>query len=167
MNLNHTSTVSPIKSASATNHQCTVPIECTTSIYGHNQCPGSLALGAHRTMSSTLKIISAASAAEVKHCSFDLYDSCTLYLRKSPMLPVSMHTPIQWLPSECSLRSLVTISAASKPALSAKILGICVNALAKASMASASLPFVFAASRDTACAISNSQQPPPSTTLLS
>mmetsp|Transcript_14826 Transcript_14826/g.39379 ORF Transcript_14826/g.39379 Transcript_14826/m.39379 type:complete len:223 (-) Transcript_14826:657-1325(-) len=118
-------------------------------------------------MSSTRMIISAASAAE---------QSCDILLLNDSMMPSSAMSavpptlndrPVVCSPRACAARRLPTISCESKPALSARMHGICINALAKASMATLSLPSTFFISSMMWVAMAISMAPPPWTTRVS
>mmetsp|Transcript_17157 Transcript_17157/g.52779 ORF Transcript_17157/g.52779 Transcript_17157/m.52779 type:complete len:222 (-) Transcript_17157:1071-1736(-) len=112
-------------------------------------------------MSSTRRIISAASAAETRTWSLDLKDSRTPSSVMSATSPFDMSRPAVARPAACAARRRVTSSHASKPPLSAMIAGSVRSARAKASIAMAFLPGVLATSASIARAMRTSQQPPP------
>mmetsp|Transcript_37290 Transcript_37290/g.125947 ORF Transcript_37290/g.125947 Transcript_37290/m.125947 type:complete len:279 (-) Transcript_37290:693-1529(-) len=124
------------------------------------QCPSRLR-GAHLMMSSTRRIISAASAAETRTCSLDLNDSRTPHSVISAMLPLTISSPAAARPQLWAARRRVTSSEESNPPLSAIIAGSARSARANASIANAFLPGVFGASASIARAIRISAQPPP------
>ena len=72
-----------------------------------------LCLGAHLTISSTRRIISAASVAEIRACSLTRKASVTPNACISSTLPLNMFRPNVVLPFTISDRRLVTISAES------------------------------------------------------
>mmetsp|Transcript_25068 Transcript_25068/g.77373 ORF Transcript_25068/g.77373 Transcript_25068/m.77373 type:complete len:226 (+) Transcript_25068:362-1039(+) len=120
-------------------------------------------------MSSTRRIISAASAAEVRTWSLERKDSRTPReaTTSRAMSPWTTSRPALEEPVAWAARSLVTSSEASKPPLSAMMAGMVRRARAKASMAKAFLPGTFGARRSTARAILISVQPPPGTVRVS
>mmetsp|Transcript_9878 Transcript_9878/g.17200 ORF Transcript_9878/g.17200 Transcript_9878/m.17200 type:complete len:238 (+) Transcript_9878:788-1501(+) len=123
--------------------------------------------GADLMMSSTRRIISAASVAEMRTCSLTLNDSVMPSSTMSPRHPRCMSSPAVVLWFACAARSWVTSSEASKPPLSAMMVGSCRRARAYASMASAFFPAVSWASWSTAWAHSISLAPPPYTIRVS
>mmetsp|Transcript_24859 Transcript_24859/g.42089 ORF Transcript_24859/g.42089 Transcript_24859/m.42089 type:complete len:205 (-) Transcript_24859:1637-2251(-) len=98
--------------------------------------------GAHLMMSSTRRIISAASAALTRTCSLLLYDSRTPRSHMSPTVPSFMFRPEFFSPAACMALKFVTSSLESKPPLSAIMVGNWRKALAKDSIARAALPAV-------------------------
>lgn len=116
-------------------------------------------------MSSTLKIISAASVADTKAYSFTLKHSVIPSSLMLSTCPVNMFNPASLFPLAISLLKFYTISALSYPALSAIMVGSCFKALAKASIARAYLPSTVLASSSTARLILISILPPPYITL--
>mmetsp|Transcript_1884 Transcript_1884/g.4198 ORF Transcript_1884/g.4198 Transcript_1884/m.4198 type:complete len:256 (-) Transcript_1884:1107-1874(-) len=122
-------------------------------------------LGTHLMMSSTRRIISDASVAELSTWFLTLNASKMPRSAMSPASPRTTSTPMRVLESApWDARRLATISALSRPALSQMVAGRARNARANASIASDFLPGVFAASSSTALAIFISGQPPPYTT---
>mmetsp|Transcript_6658 Transcript_6658/g.27146 ORF Transcript_6658/g.27146 Transcript_6658/m.27146 type:complete len:219 (+) Transcript_6658:93-749(+) len=112
-------------------------------------------------------IISAASVALSKTCCLTLKDSKMPRCFISPTAPSMTSTPALEPGVACAARSCAMSSAESRPALSAMVVGMPRSARAKASMASAFLPGVRAASSSTALAMQISGAPPPHTTLVS
>ena len=121
----------------------------------------SLCLGAHFTISSTLKIISAASVAETSACSFTRRHSVMPSSFILSTLPENIFKPASASPPAMAARRFCTISAESYPALSAMIVGSYLRARAIASTARACLPSTDLASSSTARAILTSAFPPP------
>mmetsp|Transcript_50669 Transcript_50669/g.68946 ORF Transcript_50669/g.68946 Transcript_50669/m.68946 type:complete len:237 (-) Transcript_50669:842-1552(-) len=117
-------------------------------------------------ISSTRKIISAASAADDKTCSLDLKLSLTPSSFISATLPSYMCNPAVFCPDAWAARSCVTRRELSYPALSAIIVGMALSDLEKASMARADFPETFATSLSIARAIAISVHPPPGIVLV-
>mmetsp|Transcript_10039 Transcript_10039/g.25055 ORF Transcript_10039/g.25055 Transcript_10039/m.25055 type:complete len:270 (-) Transcript_10039:903-1712(-) len=132
-----------------------------------NPRPPSRFRGAAFTMSSTRRIISAASDADSKTWDLTLNDSSTLSCEMSPMHPLFMSRPAVESPLLWRARSCATSSSASSPPFWAMMVGIIRSARANASMATDCLPGVVAASWSTALAITISDTPAPSTTRFS
>mmetsp|Transcript_1993 Transcript_1993/g.2880 ORF Transcript_1993/g.2880 Transcript_1993/m.2880 type:complete len:225 (+) Transcript_1993:163-837(+) len=118
-------------------------------------------------ISSTLKIISAASVAERMTWSFDLKASRMPSVIMSPTFPSVMFRPMVLLPCSWAARSCVTSSELSSPPLSAMMAGIFLRARAYASMARAFLPATPGTALSTARAMAASMHPPPHTTRVS
>mmetsp|Transcript_115709 Transcript_115709/g.248616 ORF Transcript_115709/g.248616 Transcript_115709/m.248616 type:complete len:225 (+) Transcript_115709:172-846(+) len=118
-------------------------------------------------ISSTLKIISAASAALTNTCNLLLYASRTPSSHMFPISPIFMFSPAELSPAACAARNWVMSSEESYPALSAIMVGSWRRALAKASMARAALPDTVGTCSSMALAIAISMQPPPQMTLVS
>lgn len=112
-------------------------------------------------MSSTRRIISAASVAEIRACSFTRRHSVTPIFYISSTLPSNILIPALWLPLLTSARKFVISSAASYPPFSQMIVGSWRNARAKASTAIAYFPLSDFASSSTARDILISELPPP------
>ena len=112
-------------------------------------------------MSSTLKIISAASVAEMRACSLTLRHSVIPIDFMQSTSPLNMFRPYEVLPFAIAALRFWTISALSYPALSAMMVGSYLSALEKASMARDYFPSTEFASSDTARAILISAFPPP------
>ena len=120
-----------------------------------------LSLGAHFITSSTLRIISAASLADIKACSFTLKHSVIPSSYISPTLPLYMLSPALSFPSFISAFKIWTNYWESYPALSAIAVGNARKALANAFIASAYFPFTYPAFLSIAFAILTSVCPPP------
>mmetsp|Transcript_6020 Transcript_6020/g.20585 ORF Transcript_6020/g.20585 Transcript_6020/m.20585 type:complete len:288 (-) Transcript_6020:1009-1872(-) len=123
--------------------------------------------GAHFMMSSTRRIISAASVAERSTCCFTRKHSLIPSAFMSPTAPVMTSTPARLVGSACAARKLLTRSALSRPALSEMMVGIWRRARAYASMARDFLPGVEEAASSMTLLICISGYPPPYTTRLS
>lgn len=124
-----------------------------------------LYLGAHLTISSTLKIISAASLAANSAYSFTLRHSVIPNSFMSPISPSLISRPLSVFPLKISPLRFYTSSAESSPALSQMIVGSYLRALEYPSIAKDSFPFVERAISSTAKDMRISELPPPYTTL--
>mmetsp|Transcript_14673 Transcript_14673/g.37231 ORF Transcript_14673/g.37231 Transcript_14673/m.37231 type:complete len:225 (+) Transcript_14673:185-859(+) len=118
-------------------------------------------------MSSTRRIISAASVALVSTRLFTLVASWMPISFMQPTAPLYTSTPVVVFGSVWLARRLLMISLLSRPALSQMMPGPARSACANAIIASERLPGVLAASSSTTRAICISGQPPPYTTRLS
>mmetsp|Transcript_21209 Transcript_21209/g.63834 ORF Transcript_21209/g.63834 Transcript_21209/m.63834 type:complete len:261 (-) Transcript_21209:1028-1810(-) len=121
--------------------------------------------GADLIISSTRRIISAASVADNSTTFFTLNASKMPSCCMSPTCPRSTSTPERPpSPSTCCARSCDTSSALSSPALSQIVVGMARRARAKAAMARLRFPGVRAPKSSTTRAICISGQPPPYST---
>ena len=121
----------------------------------------SLFLGAHFMISSTLRIISAASDAELRACSLTLKHSVIPIASIWSIFPLVMLRPAVRFPLEISLLKFWTSSALSYPPLSQMMVGNYLRAVAKDSMAKAYFPLTVLAKSWIARDILISEFPPP------
>src|SRR5438128_1217964 len=118
--------------------------------------------------SSILRVIAAASEADLITCCLTLRGSRTFSFRMSFTSPEKTSIPNHGLPARsCFDRSSTRTALGSNPAFSASVVGTASRDSAKASIASCSLPPTFTAYSRSLLASSASGAPPPATILPS